>query len=175
MIVRPFVLAAVAVVLLAPVLQAAVVNRLGLPGGFPDLAVIGVCSLAVLTRPQVGALLGFAAGLATDIAPPADHSIGRHALVLCLAGLLCGKIPRDAGVGTRTAAAALIALGATLLDAAVAVLTGERGSHLAASPGQIAWTVLGTAAVVGVLFPLLRELRRRRRSRRWYHLSRRVR
>ncbi|MFC0862890.1 hypothetical protein ACFHYQ_11360 [Sphaerimonospora cavernae] len=151
---RAFLLAAVFVIL-APVVQAAVVNAL--PWGGPDLALIGVVALAPLTRH--GALLGFAAGLAADIAPPADHTIGRHALVLCLAGWFLARIPpeRPTGFGTagrtgwtgwaggtgragfRTAPrpvmtvpsmmaplmAAPVALGAALLDALLAVLLGD--------------------------------------------------
>ncbi|OPG05110.1 rod shape-determining protein MreD, partial [Microbispora sp. GKU 823] len=85
----------VLVVLVAPVLQVAVVNGLSLPGGGPDVVLVGVIALAPRLRPGAGAFLGFAAGLAADIAPPADHTIGRLALVLCLVAWVCARVTAD--------------------------------------------------------------------------------
>lgn len=169
---RAFLLAA-AFVILAPVVQAAVVN--GLPWGGPDLVLIGVVALAPMTRH--GALLGFAAGLAADIAPPADHTIGRHALVLCLAGWFLARIPSETPAGFGLAAragrprraglrsapppvrAAPVALVAVLLDALLAVLLGDepRDPVLASLPGSLAWTVLGAVAVSAVISLLPRR------------------
>ncbi|ETK33790.1 hypothetical protein MPTA5024_22910, partial [Microbispora sp. ATCC PTA-5024] len=98
-------LAAAVVVLLAPVAQVAGVNALDLPGGGPSVALVGVVALAPLLSPAGAAVLGFAAGLAADVAPPADHTIGRLALALCLAGWLCARVPDDAGPVARAAAA----------------------------------------------------------------------
>ena len=41
-------------------------------------------------RPGFGLVCGFAAGLAADLVPPADHEVGRWALVLTLVGYLAG-------------------------------------------------------------------------------------
>ena len=69
------------------VLQLTVVNRLPLPGAAaPDLVLLLVTAIAVSSTPLVGALTGFAGGLAVDIAPPAAHYAGEYALVFCLAG-----------------------------------------------------------------------------------------
>ncbi|MBB4933206.1 rod shape-determining protein MreD [Lipingzhangella halophila] len=77
----------------AVLLQAAVVNRLPLPwGSAPDLVVLTVVAIALGATPVSGALAGFSAGLALDVLPPADHEIGRYALVLCLAGYVVGKL-----------------------------------------------------------------------------------
>lgn len=178
---KAFLLAAVFTVL-APVVQATVVNGLSWAG--PDLVLIGVVAFAPMTRH--GALLGFAAGLAADIAPPADHTIGRHALVLCLAGWFLARIPPETPVGfgpmtragrphgTRARSApppiraALAALAAVLLDALLAVLLGDepRDLILASLPGSLAWTVLGAVAVSAVL-PLLPRRRPSSRHRLW--------
>ncbi|GAA3747183.1 rod shape-determining protein MreD [Spinactinospora alkalitolerans] len=81
-------LAAVAVIL-----QTAVVNRLSLPWGVaPDLVLLAVTALALRTGPATGAVAGFASGLAVDALPPADHEIGRYAMLLCLAGYLVGSL-----------------------------------------------------------------------------------
>jgi len=73
--------------LAAVVLQLTVVNRLPLPGAaVPDLVLLLVTAIAVMTGPATGALAGFAGGLALDTAPPAAHYAGEYALVFCLAG-----------------------------------------------------------------------------------------
>lgn len=162
-----------ATAILAPVVQAAVVNRLFLPGGGPDLVLIGVIALAPLIRH--GALLGFVAGLAADIAPPADHSIGRHALVLCLAGWVCGAVGTRRGrfpsatshpAVAASVVAAPVALGAVLLDALLAAVLGDQPADavLAGLPGTLAWTVPGALAISALLAlrPRRRLLSRRR-------------
>src|SRR5690625_3718868 len=77
----------------AVLLQAVVVNRLPLPwGSAPDLVVLTVVAIALGGTPVGGALAGFLSGLALDVLPPADHEIGRYALVLCVAGYVVGKL-----------------------------------------------------------------------------------
>ncbi|MCT9928991.1 rod shape-determining protein MreD [Planotetraspora sp. A-T 1434] len=155
-------LLAVALVLLAPVAQVSVVNGLGLPGGGPDLVLIGVVTLGMVLRPMAATVVGFAAGLAADIAPPADHSIGRHALVLCLIGYLCALVPADSSAGQRTAAALGGTLGGALLDAALAGVLGDESwtSVLGGLPGSLAWTVAGGTLVAVALVSLLPRRRR---------------
>jgi hypothetical protein len=149
-------------VLLAPVVQVGVVNRLALPGGGPGIVLVGVVALAPWFGPSGAALLGFAAGLAADIAPPADHTAGRLALALCLAGWFCGRVPPDRPAGTRMAAAAAAALGATVLDTALAPALGDArwAAAVAQVPGALAWTVGGTAVAAGALALLPRRRRR---------------
>src|SRR5262249_35950168 len=63
------------------------------PGGSgPDLVVVVVVTLALGSGPRDGALIGFAAGLALDIAPPASNLLGQSALVFCLVGYGCGRL-----------------------------------------------------------------------------------
>jgi rod shape-determining protein MreD len=71
----------------AVIVQLTVVNRLPLPGSAgPDLVLLVVTAIAVVTGPAAGAVAGFAGGLALDVAPPATHMAGEYALVFCLAG-----------------------------------------------------------------------------------------
>ncbi|GIH48296.1 rod shape-determining protein MreD [Microbispora rosea] len=144
----------VLVVLLAPVLQVAVVNGLSLPGGGPDVVLVAVIALAALLRPGAGAFLGFAAGLAADVAPPADHTIGRLALVMCLAGWVCARVTADGAAGRRAAVAAVVALGATLAGGVLAALLDGTPWGTALAPGAVAWTV-GLAALVAAALALL--------------------
>ena len=87
------VLLATAAVLAAILLQVTVLNNLPLPGSAPpDLVLVVVVALALAGGPLEGAVIGFAAGLAVDIAPPASHLVGQSALAFCLAGYGCGRL-----------------------------------------------------------------------------------
>ena len=83
----------------AVVIRLTVVNRLPLPGavapgstGAPDLVLLLVAAIAVCTSPAVGAVTGFAGGLALDVAPPAAHYAGEYALVFCLVGYAAARV-----------------------------------------------------------------------------------
>jgi rod shape-determining protein MreD len=80
------------------VLQLTVLNGLRLPGGgVPDLVLVVVAALAVADGPLAGAIIGFAAGLCLDLAPPGSLLIGQYALVFCLAGWAAGRLSRAVG------------------------------------------------------------------------------
>ena len=81
---------AVVLVTVALALQVTLMSRLPLPGATPDLLLLVVVSLALAHGPGFGLACGFAAGLAADLVPPADHEVGRWALVLTLVGYLAG-------------------------------------------------------------------------------------
>lgn len=80
------------------VLAALVLQTSALPvlvgGGsvVPDLCLLVVVAAGLGTGELPGAVTGFAAGLALDLAPPADHLAGRWALGLMLAGWLAGRL-----------------------------------------------------------------------------------
>ena len=154
---------AVAVVLV----QAVVVNRLpfgvfSVPG--PDLAVAAVVALALTTGPAAAAGWGFGIGLALDALPPAEHEMGRYALVLCLAGYLVSLLHRNTGApGTRLSGP--FALGAVLgasfgvglAYAGLGVLMGDPRT----GPADIAVAVgvgagLTLAAAPLVVLPIIR-------------------
>jgi rod shape-determining protein MreD len=125
-----------AVLGLALMLQLTVVNRLPLPGvGAPDLVLLTVVALGLCSGPAGGALTGFCAGLALDIAPPGSYLIGQYALVFCLVGYLCGRLR---GIANRSA---LLTIAAAMAAAA----TGEAMSAafgLAVSNPQVTWAAV---------------------------------
>jgi len=82
-------------VAVALALQVTLFARLPLPGATPDLVLLVVVGLALSHGPAFGLVLGFAAGLASDLVPPADHEIGRWAFVLTLLGYLAGSARDD--------------------------------------------------------------------------------
>ena len=125
-----------AVLGVALMLQLTVVNRLPLPGaGAPDLVLLTVVALGLCGGPAGGALTGFCAGLALDIAPPGSYLIGQYALVFCLVGYLCGRLR---GIANRSA---LLTIAAAMAAAA----TGEALSAafgLAVSNPQVTWSAV---------------------------------
>ncbi|MFC4035446.1 rod shape-determining protein MreD [Streptomyces polygonati] len=122
-------------VAIAMVAQVSVLARLHLPGAVPDLLLLTVLGLALAYGHVGGCLIGFFAGLLADIAPPADHAVGRYALVLCVIGYLAGLVKPESGQ-PRTAAGPMMvvvgaAIGTTLLYAGVGSLVGDQaGAHV---------------------------------------------
>lgn len=122
-------------VVLAMVVQVSVLARLHLPGAVPDLLLLTVLGLALAYGHVGGCLVGFFAGLLADVAPPADHAVGRYALVLCIVGYAAGLSKPESG-GPRTATGPMTvvicaAIGTTLLYAGVGSLVGDgAGAHV---------------------------------------------
>lgn len=104
------------VLLLAVVLQSAVLARLPLPGPTPDLLLLAVIGVALSLGANAGAVTGFAAGLLMALAPPASGPLGLSAVILAIVGYM---------VGSRAA-------GERLAWAEVAGLAGAAGAATAA-------------------------------------------
>ncbi len=115
--VRPLVV--VVVVLVAVLLQPALVARLPLPGAPPDLVVVVVVAVALAAGPLAGLLSGFGAGLLTDLT--ADHELGRLALAYLLVGAAAGSLAE----ATRRSAVARVLVVAAGAAAALLVLAVE--------------------------------------------------
>jgi rod shape-determining protein MreD len=138
----------------AVVIQLTVVNRLPLPGATaPDLVLLLVTAIAVTTSPTTGAVVGFAGGLALDVAPPAAHYAGEYALVFCLAGYAAARVVRAiwdrAGEHDTVATFTVMAAAAAAGEAGKAVLgmllsdpdvTGAAVSRVL--PGAILYDIL---------------------------------
>lgn len=122
-------------VVFAMVAQVSVLARLHLPGAVPDLLLLTVLGLAISYGHVAGCLIGFFAGLLADLAPPADHAVGRYALVLCVIGYVAGLFKPESG-RLRTAAGPMLvvigaAIGTTVLYAGVGSLVGDTaGAHV---------------------------------------------
>ncbi|MFI6599634.1 rod shape-determining protein MreD [Nonomuraea sp. NPDC050536] len=137
---------ALVVLAVLPLVQVMLVN--GLPWGGPDLVLLGVLWVALSRGALWGCAGGFVAGLAVDLVPPADHTVGRDALVLAVVGLLAGRSGRFAALVPVVGACAGL-----VLQAGAALLLGEAswaevGVWL---PWVSAWTVAGAALMSAAL------------------------
>jgi rod shape-determining protein MreD len=85
--------------LVAVTVQTSVLTNIAVAGVTCDLTLIVVIALALSRGPEWGAIAGFAGGLLLDVVPPADHTAGRWALSLAVAGYVAGLIRRETSSG----------------------------------------------------------------------------
>jgi rod shape-determining protein MreD len=114
--------AAAAAALVAVLLvQLTIVNGVPFPrGGAPDLVLLTVIAIGLVSGPRVGLAAGFLAGLALDLVPPASNLVGQYALVFCLAGYASGRMRGS----LRRSALLAIGCAVVVAGAAEAMATG---------------------------------------------------
>lgn len=153
------------VVLLAVTLQVAVLRYVAVDGVVPNLALLLVVFAAFSRGPQFAAVLGLAAGIVLDLAPPADHVAGRWALALVVVGYLAGRVRRDA---RSSWPAALVAVaGCSFVGTSLYALSGlvlgdgsmSTGRMLAVIGISVVWDVLVTPLLMPPVCAMLRRLR----------------
>ncbi|MFI6502536.1 rod shape-determining protein MreD [Nonomuraea typhae] len=141
-----------AAVVLAPLLQVTLVNRVTLPGQVtPDLPLLCVLALARLRGPVEGAVAGFVSGLLLDLIPPAAHPVGRTALALCVAGYAGGhlrRLPAALGLPLGVVAGVVVSAGVH------AALGDPRADGPALTHVLPLAAAYGVAAMPFVWFPL---------------------
>ncbi|MFV2118853.1 rod shape-determining protein MreD, partial [Streptomyces sp. Act-28] len=152
-------------IVVALVVQVSVLARLHLPGAVPDLILLTVLALSMVYGHVSGALIGFGAGLLADLAPPADHAVGRYALVLCVIGYVAGLAKPETGQA-RSAAGPMImvvaaAIGSTLLYAGVGALVGDTGARHVGLASLILTAVVYDLLLAPFTVPWIMALARR--------------
>jgi rod shape-determining protein MreD len=147
--------------LTAVLLQLGVVNRLHVPYGDPNLALVTVLSLALIAGPGFGMGAGFAAGMLGDLL--GTHTLGRLALVWTVVGYLVGIVWTESGGRRRSPIAPMLFVGlgslaGTLGYVALGVVSGEAHAPIE----QLARLSIVTAAynvlLTPFLYPTLRAL-----------------
>jgi rod shape-determining protein MreD len=143
------ILLASAAILASVLIQVTVLNNVPFPGGSgPSLVLVTVVAMALAAGPRDGAIIGFAAGLALDIAPPASGLLGQSALVFCLVGYGCGRL-RLALERSAWLPLAGVALGAVAGEALYA-LTG-----LIFGDADVTWQAVRQVLPAAVFYDLL--------------------
>lgn len=102
-------LVAALAVAVALVLQVTVFPHVAFEGIVPNLCLLVVVGAALTRGPQFAVVLGFLAGVALDLAPPADHVAGRWALALVVVGWLAGRMRQDVRPTATTVVATVAA------------------------------------------------------------------
>lgn len=154
---------ATAVVLTALMVQAVVVNRLQLPGGRPDLAAVIVVAFALVGGPTYGVVLGFAVGLAADVLPPADHTLGRLALAYAVVGYLAGLVEdvEERSVITTMVVVAVGSAVAVILFAGIGALVGDQRITASTVVRSLGATVIYDVVLAPFIVPLVTAAVRR--------------
>jgi rod shape-determining protein MreD len=150
--------AAVAVIL-AVAAQTAVLGRLPLPGGSPNLVIVFVLAVGLTAGTPAGMSVGFAAGLLTDAL--SDHPLGLLACCFALAGFVAGLLETDAErsvlwpllvVGVGAAGTFLLYLGL------LAILNRPPADGIGDLPTTVLYDVMLTPFVIPVVAAVTRRL-----------------
>jgi rod shape-determining protein MreD len=149
--------------LIGIVLQTSALPLLGLPGPSPQIVLVVVASIALCRGRATGMLIGFAGGLLLDIAPPADHPMGRFALAYCLAGYAVGAMR---GEGQRSAFLPMVLVGVGVVIGNVSdALLGTVFGYVHLSIGEIVTgvplAVLYDVVLTPFVFPVVAALDKR--------------
>lgn len=152
------------VITLAVVLQVTLLSYVSYAGVVPNLALLVVVAAALVRGPEFAAVVGFASGLAVDLAPPADHVAGRWALALVVVGYLAGRVRHDAG--TSALAAVITVAASSFVGTSIFALSGivlsdpevPAAQALAVIPIAVVYDVLLTPFVLPLVMRLFRRL-----------------
>lgn len=122
----PRIVLAAGLVVLAQVVDAALLARWGWPGVTPDLTLLVVVALALLGGTRAGAGAGLAAGLVADLTPPGAAPLAATALAYCLGGAVAGRWHRrgERSLVLPVLAAATAGLVVGVVQAVVAAAAG---------------------------------------------------
>jgi rod shape-determining protein MreD len=145
-------------------LQVAAFPHLSFDGVVPNLALLVVVAAALVRGPDFAATLGFFAGLAIDLAPPADHVAGRWALALVVVGYVAGRVRQDAG--TSAVAAVITVAASSFIGTSIFALSGmllrdpavPATAALAVIPVAVVYDVLLTPFVLPLAMRLFRRI-----------------
>lgn len=157
-------LVAVVAVSLALVLQVSLFPHFAWDGIVPNLCLLVVVGAALTRGPQFAAVLGFVAGVALDLAPPADHIAGRWALALVVVGYVAGRVRQDVRP-TATAVVATVAA-SSFVGTSVFAITGILLRDPSLGVGELLqvivvalfWDVLLTPFVLPPVMAMFRRL-----------------
>jgi rod shape-determining protein MreD len=140
-------------VIVAVILQVVVINRLPLPAGHPDLVVLVVVAIALVSGPERGAMFGFFAGFMADVMPPAAHIAGRLAFAYTIVGYAVGLL-HDTEETPVIKTILVVASGsgaAVLIYAGLGALLGD----VRITPSSTAHSLLATVVYDVVLAPFV--------------------
>ncbi len=146
------------VLLLAVVLQAAIVSGVDILGGTPDLVLVAVAAVAVCRGATWGAAGGFGAGLLLDTATLG--TLGESSFLLTLVGYWLGRYAETAGRGARlpALAVALATVGYALGALALRFVLGQPAPAYEVLVATLLQTIALNLALAWPVMSLIRRL-----------------
>jgi len=150
--------AAALAVVVAVILQAAVISRLPLPGGPPNLVLVMVVSIGLAAGGSAGLAAGFGAGLLTDVL--SDHPVGVLALCFALAGFFAGLLGADVRRSVLLPVVVVAVASGAVYLVYLAIL-GLLGQTVADGAGGVFGTIAYDVVLTPFVFPLVAAVTRR--------------
>lgn len=152
-------IASAAIIVVTALLQASLVWRVDVLGVVPDILIVVVASLALLTGPLSGAACGFGAGIA--IALFAAVPIGPHAMLGTLIGFGIGRVGEQLITDDHPAPPLLAAVFATVtMQLGRPVLEFLLNPAMHAVDGLWRSTIIATAISAMLAIPIYLGVRR---------------
>jgi rod shape-determining protein MreD len=150
---RARVLIAVVALLVALVLQVSVLGPFAWQGVVPNLVLLVVVACGLTMPASQAMVIGFAAGVLLDLAPPADHVAGRWALALSVVAFVVARVRPD----VRPTAVGVVAVvaAASFVGSSLYALSGVLLSDPAVGIGGVLQVVLISLALDVLLTPIV--------------------
>ena len=145
-------------VVIAVVLQAAVLARLPLPGGAPNLTLVLVVAVGLAGGANAGLATGFGAGLLTVLL--ADHPVGLLALLGALAGFVAGLLEADVERSVFLPIV-VVAVATATVYLLYLLLMGLLDRSVAGGAGEVLGTVAYGVVLTTLVVPLVAAVARR--------------
>jgi len=147
-----------AVVLAALLVQVCVLDQIVVFGAHPDAMVLLAAAAGILGGPVRGAIVGFGAGLAADLAVRLPY--GLSALTFTLVGFGAAYLATAAAgrdlPGSRIVLVVTVAVGGTLLYGLIGAVLGQPGMVSSALGGALVTVGLGAVVLGPVALVALR-------------------
>jgi rod shape-determining protein MreD len=144
------------VFLLIFLIQEAVVSQFRLPGGGFSILLIFALTWAVLSQPEVAAVIGFASGILMDLSQSASGPFGQWTLIMLLAGYAISYIGYgDDNIHANAIGIVFFVVIATFCVEIAYLITGVLVGVAIGSLGQILITVFGMSIWALLVSPIV--------------------
>jgi rod shape-determining protein MreD len=144
------------VFLLIFLIQEAVVSQFRLPGGGFSILLIFALTWAVLSQPEVAAVIGFAAGILMDLSQSAGGPFGQWTLIMLLAGYSISYIGYgDDNIHANAIGIVFFVVIATFCVEIAYLISGALLGAAIGSLGQVLITLFGMSLWALLVSPIM--------------------
>jgi len=142
--------------LFAFLIQESLINQLRLPGGGFSILLIFALTWAVLSQPEVAAVIGFASGILMDLSQSANGPFGQWTLIMLLAGYAISYIGYgDDNIHANAIGIVFFVVIANFCVEIAYLITGALLGVSIGSLGQIVITLFGMSIWALLVSPIM--------------------
>jgi rod shape-determining protein MreD len=142
--------------LLIFLIQEAVISQFRLPGGGFSILMIFALTWAVLSQPEVAAVIGFASGILMDLSQSAGGPFGQWTLIMLLAGYAISYIGYgDDNIHANAIGIVFFVVVANFFVEIAYLITGALLGVSIGSLGQVVITLLGMSIWALLVSPIM--------------------